>query len=95
MNRCLRTHREAILRLAREHGARNVRIFGSAARGDDTIDSDLDVLAEMEGGRGLVDRVALKQDLEDLLGREVDVLTEASLHPRVREQGLREAVPLR
>lgn len=94
MNRSLNTHREAILKLSRQHGAQNVRIFGSAVRGDDTTSSDLDVLVEMEEGRSLVDRVALKQDLEDLLGQEVDVVTEASLHPRVRERVLREAVPL-
>jgi predicted nucleotidyltransferase len=94
MNRCLRTHREAILRLAREHGARNVRIFGSAARGDDTINGDLDVLVEMEEGRSLIDHVALKQELGALLGQEVDVVTEASLHPQIRERVLREAVPL-
>ena len=94
MNRQLRTHREAILRLARQHGARDVRIFGSAARGDDTIDSDMDVLVDMEEGRSLVDHVALKQELEDLLGQEVDIVTEASLHPQIRERVLREAVPL-
>lgn len=94
MNRQLRAHQEAILRLAREHGARNVRVFGSAARGDDTEDSDLDVLVEMEEGRSLIDHVALKQDLEDLLGQEVDVVTEASLHPSLRERVLREAVPI-
>jgi len=82
------------LRLAGKHGIRNVRIFGSAARGDDTIDSDLDVLVELEEGRSLVDHVAFKQDLEDLLEQEVDVVTEASLHPRIRERVLREAVPL-
>jgi len=94
MNRRLRTHRDAILRLAHEHGARNVRIFGSAARSEETSDSDLDVLVEMEKGRSLIDHVALKQDLEDLLGQEVDVVTEASLHPRIRERVLREAVSL-
>lgn len=94
MNRRLRIHRDEILRLAREHGARNVRIFGSAARGDDTTESDLDVLVEMEDGRSLIDHVALKQDLEELLQREVDVVTEASLHPRLRDRVLREAVPL-
>lgn len=94
MNRHVRTHREAILRLAREHGARNVRVFGSAARGDETATSDLDVLVDMEEGRSLIDHVALKQDLEELLGQEVDVVTEASLHPQMRERVLREAVPL-
>jgi len=94
MTRPLHNHRRAILKLAREHGARNVRIFGSAARGDATADSDLDVLVEMEEGRSLIDHVALKQDLEDLLGRDVDVVTEASLHPRIRERVLREAISL-
>lgn len=94
MNRRLRIHRDAILRLAREHGAHNVRIFGSAARGDNTTDSDLDVLVEMEEGRSLIDHVALKQDLEELLQQEVDVVTEASLHPGLRDRVLREAVPL-
>ena len=94
MNRCLRTHRKAILRLTLEHGTHNVRIFGPAARGDDTINGDLDVLVEMEEGRSLIDHVALKQELEDLLGQEVDIVTEASLHPQIRERVLREAVPL-
>jgi predicted nucleotidyltransferase len=89
-----RIHREDILRLAHEHGARNVRVFGSAARGEETEDSDVDVLVEMEDGRSLVDHVALKQDLEELLGQKVDVVTEASLHPRMRDRVLREAVPL-
>jgi hypothetical protein len=91
----LRGNREEILRLARTHGARNVQVFGSAVRGEDDADSDLDLLVDMEEGRSLVDRVALKQDLEDLLGREVDVVTEGSLHPRLRERVLREAVALR
>ena len=94
MQPLFRIHREDILRLAREHGARNVRVFGSAARGEETKDSDLDVLVEMEDGRSLVDHVALKQDLEELLGQKVDVVTEASLHPRMRDRVLREAVPL-
>lgn len=94
MNRAIRTYQKQILALAREHGAHNVRVFGSAARGEDTSESDLDVLVNMEKGRSLLDHVALKQDLEDLLGREVDVVTEASLDPRIRERVLREAVPL-
>jgi len=94
MTRPLHNHRRAILKLAREHGARNVRIFGSAARGDVTTNSDVDVLVEMEEGRSLVDHLALKQDLEDRLGQDVDLVTEASLHPRIRERVLREAISL-
>lgn len=94
MHPVIRDHREEVLRLADEHGALSVRLFGSAARGEDDADSDLDLLVDMEDGRSLVDHVALKQDLEDLLGREIDVVTERSLHPRVRERVLREAVSL-
>ena len=94
MNTAIRDHRDEILRLARAHGARKLRLFGSAARGDDRPDSDLDLLVEMEPGRSLVDHVALKQDLEGLLGRDVDVVTEQSLHPRLRDRVLREAVSL-
>lgn len=95
MNTAIRDHRDEILRLARAHGARKLRLFGSAARGDDRPDSDVDLLVEMEPGRSLVDHVALKQDLEVLLGRDVDVVTEQSLHPRLRDRVLREAVSLR
>ncbi|WP_263821266.1 nucleotidyltransferase family protein [Salinibacter sp.] len=94
MNTAIRNHRDEILRLARAHGARKLRLFGSAARGDDRPDSDVDLLVEMEPGRSLVDHVALKQDLEGLLGRDVDVVTEQSLHPRLRDRVLREAVSL-
>lgn len=94
MNTAIRDHRDEILRLARAHGARKLRLFGSAARGDDRSDSDLDLLVEMEPGRSLVDHVALKQDLEGLLGCDVDVVTEQSLHPRLRDRVLREAVSL-
>ena len=80
--------------MAREHGAQNVRLFGSAARGEDRRGSDLDLLVDMEKGRSLIDHVALKQDLEDLLDREIDVVTEQSLHPRLRDRVLREAVAL-
>ncbi|WP_259115048.1 nucleotidyltransferase family protein [Salinibacter ruber] len=94
MHPAIRDHREEVLRLADEHGALNVRLFGSAARGEEDAESDLDLLVDMEEGRSLVDHVALKQDLEDLLGREIDVVTERSLHPRLRERVLREAVSL-
>jgi predicted nucleotidyltransferase len=61
-----------------------VRVFGSVARGDDRADSDVDLLVEMEDDRSLLDLVGLEQELEDLLGRDVDVLTDASIHPDLR-----------
>jgi len=86
--------REEVLRIAAEHGARNVRVFGSAARGEATETSDLDFLVEMEPERSLLDLAALRNDLMDLLGREVDVVTEDSLYWLLRRKILREAQPL-
>ena len=71
--------REQILRLARKHGARNLRIFGSIARGQADQSSDLDILVEWESGRSLLDHVALVQDLEQELGVKVHIGTEQSL----------------
>lgn len=94
MDTTILEHRDEILRLARKHGVKTLRLFGSVARGDERPDSDLDLLVKMEPGRSLLDHIALKQDLEDLLGRDVDVVTEQSLHPRLRDRVLREAVSL-
>lgn len=90
----LRERRREILRLADQHGARRVRLFGSVIRGDDDHASDLDLLVEMGEDRDLLDRIALKQDLEDLLGVDVDVVTENALHPVLRSRVLAEAVEL-
>ena len=87
----LNEKRTEILATARHHGARNVRIFGSVARGEDDEKSDLDFLVEMEPGRSLLDHAALLLDLEELLGCKVDVLSENGIKPRIREQVLREA----
>lgn len=84
-------HRAEILRVARSHGARRVRVFGSVARGEDRPDSDLDILVDLEPGRDLLDIVAIKQGLEELLGRPVDVVTERSISPYLRDEVLREA----
>ena len=90
----LKEKRADILRLAAHHGASNVRIFGSVARGEARPDSDIDFLVRLEDRRSLLDLVALWQDLEDLLGCEVDVVTERGLKERMRERVLREAVSL-
>lgn len=86
--------RDDILRIAAQHGASNIRVFGSVARGEAEPESDLDLLIQLESGRSLLDLIAIKQDLEDLLERKVDVLTESAISPYLRERILREAVPL-
>jgi len=90
----LQEKREEILRIAAQHGAFNVRIFGSVARGEAKSDSDVDFLVELESSRSLLDHVALIQDLEDLLGVKVDVATDKGLRERFRDRILKEALPL-
>jgi predicted nucleotidyltransferase len=94
LDRLLIDHRAEILRIAKENGATRVRIFGSFARGTARSDSDLDLLLDFEPGRNLLDLVAVKQDIEDLLGRPVHVLTEAAISPYMRDGILRDATPL-
>ena len=86
--------RAEILRVAAAHGARNIRVFGSVARGEASGESDLDLLVDFDPGRSLLDHAALQIELEKLLGRRVDVASERGLRPRLRERVLREARPL-
>lgn len=90
----LRVRRAEILDCAERHGARNVRVFGSAARGEEQQDSDVDLLVEMQPGRSLLDLVGLWQDLEDLLEAHVDVLSDRGVSPHLREQIIADAVAL-
>ena len=90
----LKSKREELLRIATQHGAKNVRIFGSVARGDAGPNSDVDFLVEMEPGRSLLDMGGLLMDLQDLLGCQVDIVEPEGLHWYIRDTVLKEAVPL-
>lgn len=90
----LKEKREEILKIAAKHGARNVRVFGSVVRGEADEQSDVDFLVDMEPGRSLLDMGGLLMDLRELLGRDVDVITERGLKPRIRARVLKEAVAL-
>lgn len=90
----IKAQRGAMLDLAARHGARRVRVFGSVARGDARPDSDLDLLVAMDDGRSLFDLIGLGQDLEELLGRRVDVVSEGGLSEHIRERVLAEAIAL-
>ena len=94
LDSALAQHREEILALAARRGASNVRVFGSTARGENSADSDLDLLVSFEAGRSLLDLVGLKHDVEDLIRRPVDVVTDRALSPYLRDRVLAEAVPL-
>ena len=90
----VRDRRADILRIAQSHGATRVRIFGSVLHGTAKADSDLDLLIDLEPDSSLLDLVAIKQDLEDLLGREVHVVTEDAISLYIRDAIIRDAIPL-
>jgi predicted nucleotidyltransferase len=90
----LRDNREKILHLAARHGAYNVRVFGSVVRGEAGLRSDVDFLVELEPGRSLLDLGGLLMELQELLGRRVDVVTEQGLHWYIRDRIVAEARPL-
>ncbi len=90
----IKEKRNEILNIAARHGAHNVRVFGSVARGEADEQSDIDFLVEMDLGRSLLDHAALWLELQEFLGCKVDVVSERGIKPRIRERVLREAVAL-
>lgn len=90
----VRDHRVSILNIANQHGAHSMCVFGYVVRDEDTKESDIDFLAQFEPSRHLLDLIALQHDLEDLLKRAVDVLTEDSISPYLKNQILHKAVVL-
>lgn len=86
--------REAVVRIARAHGASNVCLFGSLGRGEGQEDSDLDLLVDLEDDRSLLDLIAIEHEIEDLVHRPVDVVTRRGLSVHLRDRVLAEAVPL-
>lgn len=92
VNALIEKNRESIRAIAKSRGIRNVRLFGSMARDAASEDSDVDLLVELEEGRSGLALGGFLQDVSDLLGRKVDVVTEHSLHARIREQVLKEAI---
>lgn len=90
----LKEKREEILKIAAEHGAYNVRVFGSVARGEADLDSDIDFLVDLGENFSPWFPVRLIRDLENLLGWKVDIVTEKGLKERIKERVLREAIEL-
>ena len=94
MHPLVQKHRTEILAIAKRRGIRDVRVFGSMARGDADDDSDIDLLVTLPPETSGWALGGLLADVQDLLGRRVDILTEGGLHPRIRERVLKEALPL-
>lgn len=94
LGRRLRRNRRALLACAARHGATNVRVFGSASRGEDRPDSDVDLVVDLDERTGLFALEALRRELSEILGAHVDVAPSDSLRPQVREVVEREAIAL-
>lgn len=94
MHPLIENHRAEIRALAERHGLRNVRVFGSMAKGAPTDASDIDLLVSLPPGRTGLALGGLLMDVQDLLQRRVEVVTERGLHPVLRERVLKEALPL-
>ena len=90
----IREMREVIVRIAAKHGATQVRLIGSVARGDARCDSDVDLLVTWSEGTSLLDHAALMLDLEGLLGRKVDIASDGWLKASIRESVYRDAIAL-
>jgi len=90
----LKNKRDEILKISHRYGAKNIRIFGSIVRGEIKEKSDVDFLIELESDRSLLDIIAMRQDLEDLLDCKVDVVTEAAISPYIRDEVLGQVVRL-
>ena len=94
MHALIETHRAELLALARRRGVTGVRVFGSMSRGDGSDNSDVDLLVTLSPGTSALALGGLLLDAQELLGRRVDVVTEPSLHPALRERVVASAVPL-
>jgi len=90
----LNTYKESILSVAEHFGVKNIRVFGSMARKEEDVESDIDFLVEMEKGKTILDRIAFTQELQRLLGKKVDVISEKAIQGRIKENILRDAVKL-
>ncbi len=93
-NNLLDDYKELINKIAVKHGVRSIRVFGSFARGEETVASDIDLLVELEPKRSLLDMISMKYEIEDLTGRKVDVVTAKGISPYLVERITKEAVPL-
>ena len=94
IDKVFQSRREEIMGIAQRYGAKNVRVFGSRARGDACPNSDFDILVTVGEHTSLLDIIAIKQDLEDLLSSTVHVVTEDAISPYIREEVLKQAIAL-
>jgi len=94
LNKLIVHNCDAIKKIAQRYNAVNIRVFGSMARGDAKCDSDVDLLVDLDVNTSLLDRIALTQEIEDLLGRKIDLVTPDKLHRVIKERVMKEAIPL-
>lgn len=92
LKQLLTEKREKIIQIAEKHGAYNIRIFGSVARGENNSNSDIDFLVDIESGRSLLNRIALMQELEDFLGCKVDIVKSENLPLLIKDKVFNETI---
>ena len=90
----LKKYKKEILKIASLHGVKNIKVFGSVARGEQNQNSDIDFVVEMKKGKTILNRIALMQDLKNLLGQEVDVVTYKSLRERIKQDIIKDSVEI-
>lgn len=90
----IKQHKSELEALANQYGVRNIRVFGSTVRGDATDQSDIDLLIDMEQGRSLTDLCGFRLGAKALLGREIDMVDAAFVHPALKDRIMIEAMPL-
>lgn len=94
LNNLIHHKKKQIIEIASEYGVKSIKIFGSVARGEEDQNSDIDFLVDFEDGRTLFDLIALKNELEKLLNKSVDIVTEESIHHTIRENIIREVAEI-
>lgn len=94
LNKLITGNRDAILKIAQRYNAVNIRVFGSMVRGDAEYNSDVDLLVDLDVNISLLDRIAMIQEIEDLLGRKIDLVTPDKLHSVIKDRVMNEAIPL-
>ena len=93
-NKLLGKHKETIKAIALRYGVRSIRVFGSFAKGEEDVNSDIDFLVELDPKRSLLDIISLKHEIEDVTGRKVTIVTKAAVSPYLIDQITKEAVRL-
>jgi len=94
MQQSIQIIKRKIISILKRHGVTKAAVFGSLARGEEGRNSDIDILVEFKGEKSLLDLIGLKIELEEVLGKKVDIVEYSTIHPLLKERILREQMPI-